>query len=96
MFGLTYGLGGPIALKNLGFTLKVVSSNEEEKWIGAIGANWYPWSDKTAFGIDLGAGYNFENGSLTIGYDFLTRKPVLSGGYTDTKDDNDSPRIMEK
>jgi len=86
MLGITYNLDGQASLKNLGFTAKVLSSDEEDKWVGAVGVSLFPWSDKNV-GVDLSAGYNFKDSTLLIGYDFLKSAPQISVGWTDTEGD---------
>lgn len=93
MLGVAYNFGGQASLNNLGFTAKVLSSNEEDKWVAALGATLYPWSDKL-LGIDLSGGYNFQNSAVLIGYDFLKGQPQISGGWSNT-DDKDSAPILE-
>lgn len=89
MVGVAYNLNGKGSLDNLGFTAKVISSNKENKWVGALGATFYPWSAKQ-FGVDLSLGRNFENSSALIGYDFLKKEPLLGAGWANTKDDRNT------
>jgi hypothetical protein len=82
MVGISYSLGGQASLKNLGFTAKVLSSDREEKWVGAAGVTLFPWADRK-LGLDLGAGYTFDNATALVSYDFLQVAPQLSVGWTD-------------
>lgn len=90
MVGVAYNLNGKASLDNLGFTAKVISSNKENKWVGALGATFYPWSAKQ-FGVDLSVGRNFENSSALVGYDFLKNEPLLGAGWANTKGDRNTP-----
>lgn len=90
MLGVAYNFGGPASLNNLGFTAKVLTSNEEDKWVAALGATFYPWSGKQ-FGLDLSGGYNFQDSAAMIGYDFLKREPQISGGWSNTDKKDSRP-----
>lgn len=89
MLGVSYNFSGPASLNNLGFTAKVLSSDKEDKWVGALGVSFYPWSDKQ-LGLDLSGGYNFEDSALLIGYDFLKGAPQISAGWSNTDDDDNN------
>ncbi len=93
MLGVSYSFSGPASLNNLGFTAKLLSSDEEDKWVGALGASFYPWSDKQ-LGLDVSGGYNFEDSAVLVGYDFLKRAPQISGGWSNTDDDNHHQPVM--
>jgi len=79
--GFTYDLG---ANKGFGLTAKIVSSDEENKNVGAVGFNHYLDAPE-AFGIDVGIGRNFDNSGLILGYDILNKVPTVSGGWVDTE-----------
>ena len=83
MMGVSYALDGQASVKNLGFTGKVLTSDKEDKWVGAAGVSVYPWADRK-LGLDIGGGYNFDRSAAIISYDFLQAKPSLSGGWSDT------------
>lgn len=83
MLGVSYSLGGPASAKNLGFTGKVLTSDKQDKWVGAAGVSVYPWADRK-LGLDLGGGYNFDRTAAIVSYDFLQAKPQLSAGWSDT------------
>lgn len=87
MLGVSYSFSGPASVNSLGFTAKVLSSNEKDKWVGALGVSFYPWSDKK-LGLDISGGYNFEDSAVLVGYDFLKGAPQISGGWSNTDDDN--------
>ncbi len=89
MLGVAYNFGGQASLNNLGITAKVLSSDEADKWVGALGVSFYPWSDKQ-LGLDVSGGYNFESSAVLIGYDFLKGAPQISGGWSNTEDDDNN------
>jgi len=82
--GLSYTFGGEI-----GISAKVLSENEEDNVVAAVGASYYPFS-QNKFGLDVGAGYAFDNAAALIGWDFLQHRIQGSIGWADT-DDNSSP-----
>jgi len=86
--GVVYNFG---AKSNFGISLKVLSTDEEDK--GAIGAgvSYYPGNDSNKFGMDLSAGYVFKNGAVTLGWDFLQSQSQLGLGFVDTDDDDNDP-----
>lgn len=86
MVGVTYRFG-----EDVGFTLKVLSSDQPDEVVGAIGASYYPWSKNKTLGFDLGGGYLSDNYAVTIGYDLLGKKPVFGLGYVDTDEDHHDP-----
>jgi hypothetical protein len=83
MLGVSYSLGGQASMKNLGFTAKVLTSDREDKWVGAAGVSLFPWADRK-LGLDVGGGYTFEDSTAVVSYDFLQAKPLVSYGWTDT------------
>ena len=83
MLGVTYSLGSQASMKNLGFSAKVLTSDREDKWVGAAGVSLFPWADRK-LGLDVGAGYTFEDSTALVSYDFLQAKPLVSYGWTDT------------
>ncbi len=87
-FGLSYTLGA--SLGNLGVTAKVISDNEEDTAIVGAGVDFYPFAAGNKFGIDISAGYLFTDFALTIGWDFLQKKPQFSAGYVNTIEDKKS------
>lgn len=85
MVGVTYGLNGSaFSKKNIGFSLNVLSSNQEYKWVLGAGASFYPWSDKQ-FGLGIGAGRNFNDSNCLVSWDFLQSAPTATCGVTNTK-----------
>ena len=87
-FGLSYTLGG--SLSNLGITAKVISDNEEDTAIVGAGVNFYPFAPENKFGVDISAGYLFTDIAVTVGWDFLQKKPQFSAGYVNTIEDKES------
>ncbi len=86
LFGITYTLGTSAA--NWGVTAKIISDNDANKGIVGAGVSFFPFAEENKFGADLSAGYLFENGAVTMGWDFLQWKPQLSLGYVNTVEDS--------
>jgi len=93
--GITYGFGGH---DTFGFTVKVVSSDEEDKTVAAAGVSYYPNTAKTGF--DVGVGRNFDKSGLILGYDVINQMTTFSAGWVDTKSSSSSapdvPLTIEK
>lgn len=85
MAGITFNFGGNISAENFGFTLKALHTNEADHFVVGAGGTFYPWSDER-FGLDLSAGYNGSGAAALVGYDFLKKAPVVSGGLVDTEE----------
>ena len=83
MLGVSYSFGGQASMKNLGFTAKVLTSDREDKWVGAAGVSLFPWADRK-LGLDVGGGYTFNDSTALVSYDFLQAAPLVSYGWTDT------------
>ena len=81
--GITYLFGEK---GEFGLTVKALSNRKEDKAIGAIGVNFYPFSKDQKLGFDIGAGYNGRDSALILGYDLLNRNPTISGGWSYTKE----------
>ena len=84
MAGVGITLGGPEGAQ-AGFTAKVLTSDKQGEPVGAAGISLYPWAGQK-FGLDLGAGYNFNEGAAVLSYDFLQRAPQASGGWVNTRE----------
>ncbi len=85
--GVVYDFGsnaGP------GLSVKLVSDDEEDKAVAAIGVSYFP-SSARRIGVDLSAGYTFNNGLVTAGYDFVNRAPQFGLGYMDTRNGAAAP-----
>jgi len=81
MIGVTFAFGG--GTSGIGFSARVLSSNEPNKALIAGGVTYYPWA-QNHFGVDLGAGMITNSFVGTVGYDFLQNAPVFSLGGTKT------------
>lgn len=84
--GMTVGLGSSDVSNQVGFTIKALSTNAQDKAVFGGGVGYYPWSDDK-IGLDLGVGYNFTNFGIFGGYDVLRRMPTVSAGYVPTVSD---------
>ena len=92
MGGLTFKFGGNSgnAMQNAGATLKVLSSDEDKKPVIAAGVSYFPWAQKgKKYGLDIGAGYNMKNTTITGGWDFIQNQPSVSLGYMQGVSDSD-------
>lgn len=88
LFGLSYNFGKTIS--DFGLTVKVLSDNEEDEFVAAAGVSYFPFAEQgNMFGADLSGGYIFENAAVTLGWDFLNRRPQLGVGYINSQDDSD-------
>jgi hypothetical protein len=90
--GMTVALGSSDVSRQVGLTVKALSTNAQDKAVFGGGVGYYPWSDDK-IGLDLGVGYNFTNFGLFGGYDILRRMPTLSAGYVPTV--SDEPFCLE-
>jgi hypothetical protein len=86
MLGICYDFGG-----SAGVTLKILSTNREDKPLVAGGVSYFPSDTANPWGVDLGAGYNFRWSAATLGWDFLHSKVQGSFGYSPTKTPPASP-----
>lgn len=78
MLGLALNFGG--GETQLGVTAKILSDNRPEEVVAAAGVTYF--FDGT-FGADVGVGYTFDDGAVTLGYDFLNRSPQIAAGWAD-------------
>lgn len=76
-FGLTYNFGG-----NVGMSLKVLSTNREDRGALCVGISYFPETKK--LGLDVGGAYTFQNGAVTAGWDILNNAPQMGIGYIHT------------
>ncbi|MCF6354215.1 MAG: hypothetical protein L3J26_03790 [Candidatus Polarisedimenticolaceae bacterium] len=83
--GVSYSFGGG----GVGITVKVLSDDEEDQAIAALGATYYPIATNK-FGIDLSAGYAFDGAAVLVGWDFLQKGVQVSAGWADTENDKSS------
>lgn len=77
MIGVNYSFSA-----GLGFSVKVLSSDRENRTVATLGTSYYPRSNN--FGVDVGVGRTFENGVATVGWDVINSEPQFSLGYVDT------------
>lgn len=73
----------------MGLALKLFSTRREDKWAAVAGATWYPQNKVQPFGVDIGAGYVFDNAVVSVGWDFL-HSPQIGVGVMNTKEDRQS------
>lgn len=85
MLGLSYNFDGAV-----GVTVKVLSTNKENKAVAALGASYMFGASARKFGVDVGGGYNFKHVTATLGWDFLNSQMQTSVGASNTKKKTDS------
>ena len=78
--GISYTIGS----NTVGITGKILTSDKEEKVVGAAGATYY-FGAENPFGIDVSGGYTFSNAAVLVGYDFLRKNTQISAGWADIK-----------
>ena len=83
MVGIAFNFGGKISKESLGLTVKILSSDRQDRFVAAAGVTYFPWAPNK-FGLDIGGGYNFDKVTALVGYDLLNKKPQASLGYTNT------------
>ena len=83
MVGIAFNFGGKISKESLGLTVKILSSDRQDRVVAAAGVTYFPWAPNK-FGLDIGGGYNFDKVTALVGYDLLNKKPQASIGYTNT------------
>ncbi len=79
--GISYTFSG-----EFGVTIKALSDDKESRTVASVGATYYPFA-ATPYGIDLGAGYTYNDAAATISWDFIQKSIQFSGGYADIEDD---------
>lgn len=84
MVGISFNIGGTEVISP-GITAKIISSDKEDKPVGALGVSFFPLAENK-FGVDLSAGYNFDERTALIGYDLLNQRFQASGGWVNTAD----------
>lgn len=80
--GISYSFGGA----GVGISVKVLSDDKEDQVVAALGATYYPMA-ANKFGIDLSAGYTFNDAAVLVGWDFLQKGVQVSAGWADIEDD---------
>lgn len=80
MLGLSYTFGGQQS-SQMGITGRILSDSSQNTFVGVAGVTYFPATD--AWGLDAGVGYNFDNMSINLSYDFLNQGIQVSGGWAD-------------
>jgi hypothetical protein len=83
MVGIAFNFGGQISKESFGLTVKILSSDRQDRFVAAAGVTYFPWAPNK-IGLDIGGGYNFDKVTALVGYDLLNKKPQASLGYTNT------------
>ena len=83
MVGIAFNFGGKISKESFGLTVKVLSSDRQDRFVAAAGVTYFPWAPNK-LGLDVSGGYNFEKVTALVGYDLLNKKPQASLGYANT------------
>lgn len=78
MFGVNFNIHS-----GFGLSAKVLTSDRENRTVGAVGTTWYPATNRV--GVDLGVGRTFDNGAAIVGWDILNNAPKASVGYVNTR-----------
>ena len=92
MVGLAFKFGGAApSTKDIGITAKILSNRNEDTFVLGAGVTFYPMEPQS-FGLDISAGYNFDNATIMGGFDFLQKTPQLSIGWSNT--DKDDPTVI--
>lgn len=82
IFGLSYNFGS--GTPKLGATAKLLSSDASDEVVAAAGVSYF--FDDKSIGWDIGLGYTFVGGALTVSYDFAHKAPQISVGFGDIKE----------
>ena len=80
-FGVTYNFKGA---SGIGLSIKVLSTDRQDRGVLGLGVSYLPLLQK--FGADVDAGYQFKNGAVTGGWDFINNSPQLGLGYVNTEE----------
>ena len=86
MLGFSYAFDG-----SPGISLQLLSSNSRDRAVVSGGVIYYPTQTTGRFGLTAGAGYTFNNGAGTIGYDFTNNRAAASLGIANTRNRNAPP-----
>jgi len=79
LFGIAFNFNG-----DLGASLKLLSSDREDRFVGVGGVTWFP-AGANPIGVDVGLGYNFRNAAVTAGWDIVNAELQVGAGYVDTR-----------
>ncbi|OOZ38022.1 hypothetical protein [Solemya elarraichensis gill symbiont] len=85
---IPFGAGG---IKDFGISLNVLSTNEENAWMGGAGVTFYPAKDNK-LGCSLIGGRNFTGSELYLGYDFCQKVFNFGVGVLNTKGGSVRPK----
>jgi len=85
----TVMLGGTLTFGSnrqpeFGVSARLLESNRADESALGAGITYYPRGGD--IGIDVFAGYVFDNGVFGFGYDFVQGAPIMSLGIADTED----------
>jgi hypothetical protein len=80
MLGVSHNFGGAT-----GITLKLLSTNRQEKAALAVGASYAPSREASRWSWDTGLAYNFKSTSLVLSYDWVPGETQLSFGLANLK-----------
>lgn len=80
MIGISHNFGGAT-----GVTFKLLSTRERNQAALAAGITYFPGASGSAWGADVGVGYTFRHGAVTLGYDWLNEQIQLGLGAANTK-----------
>lgn len=80
MLGVSHNFGGAT-----GITLKVLSTNRQEKAALAVGVSYAPGREASRWSWDTGLAYNFKSTSLVLSYDWVPGETQLSFGVANLK-----------
>ena len=93
--GVVYNFGSGSQASKLGFSVKVLSDDEEDKAVVAAGLSYFPQGGANKIGADISVGYLFDNAVVTGGYDFLNSQPQVGIGFADTDSGNSAAPVSE-
>lgn len=80
MLGVSHNFGGAT-----GITLKLLSTNRQEKAALAVGVSYAPGREASRWSWDTGLAYNFKRTSLVLSYDWVPGEAQLSFGLANLK-----------
>ncbi len=78
--GLTYNFDS----SGLGLSFKILSTRRQDRPAVGVGVSYMPYI-QNRFGADVSAGYVFNHGAVTAGWDFINDEPQMGLGYVNTK-----------
>jgi hypothetical protein len=87
-FGITYNFQSE---SSFGITAKLLSNDLPNNIVVGAGINYYPFAPSQNFGVDISAGYVFQNVAVTGGYDLVKKESQISVGYVNTRSTSAAP-----